>query len=125
MQWAWRRLGIRAEWVGGDRPSTLLALEPEFAPAYRARGASPTAGAVFSMLRLTDADQVYGRYDQFNGDPVYGYDVRAFNIGYFRRIGAYSRIGHRLPVQEPGDGQRRQPEQPAADHLERGAMKWA
>ena len=45
------------------------------------------------MLRLTDGDRIYGRYDQFNGDPVYGYDVRAFNIGYFRRIGAHSRLG--------------------------------
>ena len=92
VQWAWRRLGIRAEWVGGDRPSTLLALEPEFAPAY-VPGARSYGGAVFSMLRLTDADRVYGRYDQFNGDPVYGYDVRAFNVGYFRRIGAHSRLG--------------------------------
>ena len=92
LQWAWRRLGIRAEWVGGDRPSTLLALEPEFAPAY-APGARSYGGAVFSMLRLTDADRVYGRYDQFNGDPVYGYDVRAFNVGYFRRIGNHSRLG--------------------------------
>lgn len=36
---------------------------------------------------------MYGRYDQFNGDPVFGYDVRAFNLGYLRKVGAYSRIG--------------------------------
>jgi len=92
VQWVWRRLGVRAEWVAGDRPSTLLALEPEFAPAYRP-GARSSGGALFSMVRVTDADHVYGRYDQFNGDPVFDYDVRAFNMGYTRRIGDYSRLG--------------------------------
>lgn len=92
LQWAWRRLGVRAEWVTGDRPSTLLELEPEFAPAY-APGAQSSGGALFSLLRLTDLDQIYGRYDQFNGDPVYGYDVRAFNMGYLRRIGDHARLG--------------------------------
>ena len=28
-------------------------------------------------MRLTGTDQVYGRNDQFNGDPVFGDDVRA------------------------------------------------
>ena len=37
VQWAWRRLGVRAEFVTGNRPSTLLDLEPEFAPAFQAR----------------------------------------------------------------------------------------
>ena len=92
VQWAWRRLGVRAEWVAGDRPSTLLDLEPEFAPAYRP-GARSSGGAIFSMVRVTDADQVYGRYDQFNGDPVYDYDVRAVNLGYLRRVGSHSRLG--------------------------------
>lgn len=92
VQWAWRRLGVRAEVVTGSRPSTLLDLAPEFAPAFRP-GARSSGGAVFSSLRLTGTDQVYGRYDQFNGDPVFGYDVRAFNLGYVRKVGAYSRIG--------------------------------
>ena len=92
VQWAWRRLGVRAEFMTGSRPSTLLDLEPEFAPAFRS-GARSSGGTLFSSVRLTDADQVYGRYDQFNGDPVFGYDVRAFNLGYLRRVGAYSRIG--------------------------------
>jgi hypothetical protein len=92
VQWAWRRLGVRAELVTGNRPSTLLDLEPEFAPAFRP-GARSTGGAVFSSLRLTGDDQMYGRYDQFNGDPVFGYDVRAFDVGYLRKVGAYSRIG--------------------------------
>lgn len=92
VQWAWRRLGVRAEFVAGSRPSTLLDLEPEFAPAFRP-GARSSGGAVFSSLKLTETDQVYGRFDQFNGDPVFGYDVRAFNLGYLRKVGAYSRIG--------------------------------
>jgi len=92
VQWVWRRLGVRAEFVTGSRPSTLLDLEPEFAPAFRP-GAQSSGGTVFSSLRLTSTDQIYGRFDQFNGDPVYDYDVRAFNVGYLRRVGAHSRIG--------------------------------
>ena len=92
LQWVWRRLGVRAEFVTGSRPSTLLDLEPEFAPAFRP-GAKSSGGTVFSSVRLTGTDQIYGRFDQFNGDPVFDYDVRAFNVGYLRRVGAYSRIG--------------------------------
>ena len=91
-QWAWRRLGLRAEFVTGNRPSTLLDLAPEFAPAF-SPGAKSTGGAVFSSVRLTDRDQLYGRFDAFDGDPVFGYDVRAFNMGYLRKIGRHSRIG--------------------------------
>ena len=92
VQWAWQRLGVRAEIVTGNRPSTLLDLTPDFAPAFTP-GARASGGALFSSLRLSENDQVYGRYDQFNGDPVFGYDVRAFSVGYFRRVGGYSRIG--------------------------------
>ncbi len=92
VQWAWRRLGVRAEFVTGNRPSTLLDLAPEFAPAFTP-GATSTGGAVSSSLRLTDRDQIYGRFDAFDGDPVFGYDVRAFNMGYLRRVGGHSRIG--------------------------------
>lgn len=92
VQWAWQRLGVRAEWMTGDRPSTLLELEPEFAPAYRP-GARSSGGALFSMLRLTPTDHVYARYDRFNGDPVFGYDVRAYNVGYLRRLGPHARLG--------------------------------
>ena len=92
VQWAWRRLGVRAEIVSGNRPSTLLDLEPDFAPAF-SPGTKSSGGTIFSSVRLTDADQVYGRYDRFDGDPVYGYNVQAFNVGYLRRVGAYSRIG--------------------------------
>ena len=48
---------------------------------------------MFSSVRLTDRDQIYGRFDAFYGDPVFGYDVRAFNLGYLRKIGGHSRIG--------------------------------
>ncbi len=92
VQWAWRRLGVRAEFVTGNRPSTLLDLEPEFAPTFRS-GARSSGGAVFSSVRVTGTDQVYARYDRFNGDPVFGYDARAVNVGYLRKVGAYSRIG--------------------------------
>ena len=118
VQWAWRRLGVRAEFVTGNRPSTLLDLEPEFAPAFRP-GAQSSGGTVFSSLRLTGTDQIYGRFDQFNGDPVFGYDVRAFNVGYLRKSRGSLADWHRLPVQEPCDRKRRQSEQPAAGELER------
>lgn len=92
VQWVWRRLGVRAEFVTGNRPSTVLDLEPDFAPAFQP-GARSTGGAVFASVRLTGTDQIYGRYDRFDGDPVFGYDVRAVNVGYLKKIGAYSRIG--------------------------------
>ena len=91
-QWVWRRLGVRAEFVTGNRPSTLLDLEPDFAPAFTP-GAKSTGGAIFSAYNLTSLDQVYGRFDRFNGDPVYGYDAQAVNVGYLRRVGQYSRVG--------------------------------
>jgi hypothetical protein len=92
VQWVWSRLGVRGEFVLGNQPSTLLDLEPDFAPAFQP-GTRSSGGTVFSSLRLTDADQVYGRYDQFDNDPAFGYDVRAVNVGYLRRVGGYSRLG--------------------------------
>lgn len=92
VQYAWRRLGFRAEFVTGNMPSTLLGLDPEFAPAFRP-GRSSSGGAIFGTVQLTDSDNVYARYDQFNGDPVSGRTIRAFNFGYFRGIGESSRIG--------------------------------
>ena len=35
---------------------------------------------------------VYVRYNQFNGDPVTGKNVRAVNFGYFLPIGRLSRL---------------------------------
>jgi phosphate-selective porin len=92
VQWAWKRLGFRAEIMGGNMPSTLLSLDPEFAPSFRP-GAHSVGGALFSSFKISGADQIYGRYDQFNNDPVSGKNVRAFNFGYLRKIGDNSRIG--------------------------------
>lgn len=91
-QWAWRRVGLRAEIVAGNMPSTLLSLTPDFAPRFRP-GAHSAGGALFSSFRITPSDQFYARYDQFNNDPVSAQNVRAFNIGYLRHIGEKSRFG--------------------------------
>jgi hypothetical protein len=91
VQWAWRRVGMRAELVGGDMPSTLVSRQPEFTPRFRP-GAHSVGGAVFTSFQLTRDDQVYTRYDQFNGDPVSGHNVRAFNFGYLRKLGEHSRV---------------------------------
>jgi hypothetical protein len=72
-------------------PSTLVSLEPEFTPRYRP-GAHSAGGAFFADLRITPHSQVYGRYDQFNGDPVSGLNLRAFNFGYLHRLGEHSRM---------------------------------
>lgn len=92
VQWAWKRLGVRAEFVGGNMPSTLLSLQTEFAPAFRP-GVHSAGGSAFSSFRVTRQSEVYARYDQFNRDPVSDKNVRAFNIGYFRCLGEKSRIG--------------------------------
>jgi hypothetical protein len=92
LQWAWKRLGIRAEFAGGNMPSTLLSLTPEFAPAFRP-GAHAAGGSISPIFKLTDHDQVYARYDQFNRDLVSGLNIRAFNFGYLRRLGNHSRVG--------------------------------
>ncbi len=86
------RLGLRGEIVAGNMPSTLLGREPEFAGAFRP-GARSAGGALFAGWQLTGHDLIYARYDQFNRDPVKGYNVRAFNFGYFRYLGEMARIG--------------------------------
>lgn len=91
-QYVYGRFGLRGEFVAGNMPSTLLGLEPEFAPAFRP-GRHSSGGALFATYQLTTKDNVYARYDQFNGDPVTGRNVRAFNIGYFRTLGESARIG--------------------------------
>ena len=42
--------------------------------------------------RVAGAHEVYARYNQFNGDPVTGLNIRAFNFGYFLPIGQRSRL---------------------------------
>jgi hypothetical protein len=91
VQFAWQRFGLRAEYVAGNRPSTLLDITPEFAPAFRP-GAHSAGGVISADLQLTPRNDVYWRYDQFTGDPVSGSTVRAFNFGYLRQL-AKSRIG--------------------------------
>ncbi len=91
IQYVVGRLGIRGEYVRGDTPSTLLGLEPEFAPAFTP-GATSSGAAAFFNYTLTANDDIYWRWDRFDGDPVTGNDIRAFNLGYMRRIGDNSRI---------------------------------
>jgi hypothetical protein len=55
-QWAWRRVGVRAEIVAGNMPSTLLSLTPDFAPRFRP-GAHSAGEALFSSFRITPSDQ--------------------------------------------------------------------
>jgi hypothetical protein len=90
-QYAVGRVGVRGEFVAGNMPSTLLSIESEFAPAFRP-GAHSSGAHLFTTYRLNKRDHLYARYDQFNGDPVTGMNVRAFNIGYFRSIGEQSRL---------------------------------
>jgi hypothetical protein len=86
------RLGVRGEYARGDMPSTLLGLEPDFAPAF-APGAESWGAVAFFDYNLTANDDIYWRWDRFDNDPVTGEDVRAFNVGYLRSIGANSRVG--------------------------------
>ena len=86
------RLGIRTEYVRGNTPSTLLSLDPEFVPNY-VPGEKSTGLAMFFNYKLSDRDDVYWRWDQYDRDPVTGRDIEASNFGYLRSIGPNSRIG--------------------------------
>jgi len=92
IQYVIGRLGIRGEYVRGDMPSTFLALEPEFAPAF-APGETSSATTAFFNYNLTANDDIYWRWDRFENDPVTGNDIRAFNLGYTRRLADNSLIG--------------------------------
>lgn len=85
------RFGLRGEAVAGNRPSTLPEIQPEFFPAFRP-GAHSSAAELQMSYRVAGAHNVYARYNQFNGDPVTGLNIRAFNFGYFRPIGQRSRL---------------------------------
>jgi len=91
IQYVIGKLGIRAEYMRGDMPSTLLALEPEFAPGF-SPGLKSSGAAAFFNYNLTANDDIYWRWDKFENDPVTGRDIRAFNLGYLRAIGPNSRI---------------------------------
>lgn len=91
LQWVWLKFGLRAELAGGNMPSTLIGLKPVFAPRFRPSGHS-VGGDVFTNFQLSREDQIYARYDQFNGDPVSGGNIKAFNFGYLRRLGEHSHV---------------------------------
>jgi len=90
-QFATGRLGLRGEALAGNRPSTFATIEPQFFPAFRP-GAHSSAGSLLSTYRVAGAHTVYARYNQFNGDPVKGLNIRAFNFGYFFPVGQRSRL---------------------------------
>jgi hypothetical protein len=92
LQFAWNRLGVRSEFVTGNMPSTLLNLEPEFAPAFRP-GAKSTGAVTFANIHLTRRNDIYGRFDWFRNDPVTARSVQAWNVGYFRTVGDHGRVG--------------------------------
>ena len=90
-QFASGRFGLRGEAMTGNRPSTPATIEPVFFPAFRP-GAHSSAAELLACYRVRNAHNVYARYNQFNGDPVTGLNIRAFNFGYFRPIGQRSRL---------------------------------
>jgi hypothetical protein len=92
IQYVRGRFGLRGEWMAGNTPSTLLGIDPEFTDAFRP-GVKSAGGALFAAWRLTNRGHIYARYDQFNRDPVKGYNVRAFNFGFLRYLGEMTRIG--------------------------------
>ena len=90
-QFASGRFGLRGEAMTGNRPSTPATIEPVFFPAFRP-GAHSSAAELLACYRVRNTHNVYARYNQFNGDPVTGQNIRAFNFGYFRPIGQRSRL---------------------------------
>ncbi len=104
-QYALGRFGFRGEFVAGNMPSTLLGLEPEFAPAFRP-GRHSWGSALFATYQITEKDNIYARFNHFNGDPVTGKNVRAFNFGCFRsfhnlgKLGELSRIGFDFQIKD-------------------------
>ena len=85
------RFGLRGEAMAGNRPSTLAAIVPEFFPAFRP-GAHSSAAELLVSYRVAGANNIYARYNQFNGDPVTGLNIRAVNFGYFLPVGQRSRL---------------------------------
>jgi hypothetical protein len=91
LQYAVRRVDLRAELVAGQTPSYFFQSTngPSTAPRTAAHSAG---GALLAVYRLTRTDNVYARFDQFNGDPRAGGNIRAFNFGYVRQVGKHSRV---------------------------------
>lgn len=92
IQYVVGRLGVRVEYVQGNMPSTLLALDPEFAPGFTP-GAESDGISAFFNYNLNAKSDIYWRADRFDNDPVTNRDIRAVNVGYLRSLGPNSRIG--------------------------------
>jgi hypothetical protein len=90
-QFATGRFGLRGEALTGNRPSTPATIDPQFFSAFRP-GTHSTAAEATVSYRVAIAHNVYARYNQFNGDPVTGQNIRAFDFGYFLPIGKRSRL---------------------------------
>lgn len=90
-QYTTGRFGLRGEALTGNRPSTLPTIDPQFFPAFRP-GTHSSAAELLASYRLAGAHTFYARYNQFNGDPVTGLNIRAFNFGYFFPVGQLSRL---------------------------------
>jgi Phosphate-selective porin O and P len=85
-------VGARLEVVRGTMPSTVLALEPEFTPAYAA-GRTTSGVTVAGLVLLSDAQQAYTRFDMLSGDPVTGERASAVDVGYVGVLDEHARIG--------------------------------
>ena len=90
-QYAIGRFGLRGEALAGNMPSTSASIEPQFFSAFRP-GAHSSAAELLVSYRVVGTHNVYARYNQFNGDPVTGMNIRAFNFGYFFLVGQLSRL---------------------------------
>ncbi|MES1256365.1 MAG: porin, partial [Acidobacteriota bacterium] len=90
-QWAVSRLGLRAEWVHGTRPSTLLALEPVYTDAF-APGTTTDGLTTAALVNVTDHDEVFARWDRLTGDPMTARTVRVTDIGYRRLFDDRTRL---------------------------------
>lgn len=102
MQWVQGRFGLRAEFVHANRPSTLLAREPVFAPAFVEGARVRTVGSsVVGVWSLTADSQAYVRYDRLAGDVVQlcpterdgTCKINAVNGGLRRRLGQFGYVG--------------------------------
>lgn len=82
-QWAPSRLGLRAEWVHGTRPSTLLSLDPEYTTAF-APGTVTDGLTAAALVQVRAHDQVFARFDRLTGDPMTARTIRVTDIGYRR-----------------------------------------
>ncbi len=74
--------------IAASAPSAMIHFAPGFTPGAKSSGAT-----AFFNYNLTANDDIYWRWDRFDNDPVTRNDIRAFNLGYLRKIGPNSRLG--------------------------------